>query len=137
MNAGRHIALNEVSLARPGRLTKLPAMNPLVLKTIHLAGALGVFTAIGAIFLGASDQHKKAASMLHGISLVLLLLLGFAMLKKPPMDQQWWMVKVVIWLFLGAAPALAKRKVLPAPALLGICLAGGVIAAYLGLAKPF
>lgn len=137
MDAGRHLALSEVSLARSGRLTKLPAMNPLVLKTIHLAGALGVFTAIGAIFLGASDQHKKAASMLHGISLLLLLLLGFAMLKKPPMDQQWWMVKVVIWLFLGAAPALAKRKVLPAPALLGLCLAGGVFAAYLGLAKPF
>lgn len=137
MDAGRHIVLSEVSLARSGSLTKLPAMNPLVLKTIHLAGALGVFTAIGAIFLGASDQHKKAASMLHGISLVLLLLLGFAMLKKPPMDQQWWMVKMVIWLFLGAAPALAKRKVLPAPALLGLCLAGGVIAAYLGLAKPF
>ena len=112
-------------------------MNPLVLKTLHLAGALGVFTAMGAIIAGASDQHRKVASMLHGISLVLLLLMGFALLKKPPMDQQWWMVKMVIWLFLGAAPALAKRKVLPAPALLGLCLAGGVIAAYLGLAKPF
>jgi len=112
-------------------------MNPLVLKTLHLAGALGVFTAMGAIIAGASDQNRKVASMLHGISLVLLLLMGFALLKKPPMDQQWWMVKMVIWLFLGAAPALAKRKVLPAPALLGLCLAGGAIAAYLGLAKPF
>jgi hypothetical protein len=112
-------------------------MNPLVLKTIHLAGALGVFTAMGAILAGASGQHKKWASMLHGISLLFLLLLGFAMLKKPPMDQQWWMVKVVIWLFLGVAPVLAKRKALPAPALLGLCLAGGVVAAYLGLAKPF
>jgi hypothetical protein len=112
-------------------------MNPLVLKTLHLAGALGVFTAMGAIVAGAGGQHKKAASMLHGISLVLLLLLGFAMLEKPPMDQQWWMVKFAIWLFLGVAPVLAKRKVLPAPALLGLCLAGGAFAAYLGLAKPF
>ncbi len=112
-------------------------MNPLVLKTLHLAGALGVFTAMGAIVAGASGKSAKGASMLHGISLLFLLLLGFAMLKKPPMDQQWWMVKVVIWLFLGVAPVLAKRKLLPAPALLGLCLAGGVLAAYLGLAKPF
>jgi hypothetical protein len=112
-------------------------MNSLVLKTLHLAGALGVFTAMGAILAGSCDKCKKAASMLHGISLLLLLLLGFAMLKKPPMDQQWWMVKVAIWLFLGVAPVLAKRKILPAPAVLGLCLAGGVAAAYLGLAKPF
>jgi hypothetical protein len=112
-------------------------MNPLVLKTLHLAGALGVFTAMGAIVAGASGQHKKAASMLHGISLLLLLLLGFAMLKKPPMDQQWWMVKFAIWLFLGVAPVLAKRKALPAAALLGLSLIGGAFAAYLGLAKPF
>lgn len=110
-------------------------MNPLVLKTLHLAGALGVFTAMGAIVAGG--QHKKAASMLHGISLLLLLLLGFAMLKKPPMDQQWWMVKLVLWLFLGVAPVLAKRRALSAPALLALCLAAGAGAAYLGLAKPF
>ena len=111
-------------------------MNPLVLKTLHLAGALGVFTAMGAILAGASDQNKKAASMLHGISLLLLLLMGFALLKKPPMDQYWWMVKVVIWLFLGVAPVLAKRKVLPAPALLALCLIGGVVAAWLGMSLP-
>jgi hypothetical protein len=111
-------------------------MNPLVLKTIHLAGALGVFTAMGAILAGASGQHKKWASMLHGISLLLLLLLGFAMLKKPPMDQYWWMVKLAIWLFLGVAPVLAKRKVMPAPALLALCLIGGVVAAWLGMSLP-
>lgn len=110
-------------------------MNPLLLKALHLAGALGVFTAMGAIVAGAGG--KKHYSILHGVSLLLLLLMGFAMLKKPPMDQQWWMVKIAIWLFLGAAPALAKRKALPSSALLGLCLIGGVAAAYLGMAKPF
>jgi hypothetical protein len=92
---------------------------------------------MGAIVAGAAGAHKKAASILHGVSLLLLLLLGFAMLKKPPMDQKWWMAKLAIWLFLGVAPVLAKRKALPAPVLLGLCLAGGAFAAYLGLAKPF
>lgn len=105
------------------------------MKTLHLAGALGVFTAMGAIVAGGAG--KKCYSILHGISLLFLLLIGFAMLKKPPMDQYWWMAKIMIWLFLGAAPALAKRKVASSSVLLGLCLFGGVVAAYLGLAKPF
>jgi hypothetical protein len=33
-----------------------------------------------------AGSRQKAASILHGVSLVLILLVGFAMLKKPPMD---------------------------------------------------
>lgn len=112
-------------------------MDPFLLKAVHIAAALGVFAGIGAIVTAADEKNRKLASALHGISLLLILLVGFAMLKKPPMDQHWWQVKLVIWLFLGAAPALAKRKVLPAGALLGICLLAGAGAAYLALAKPF
>ncbi|MCW1915391.1 hypothetical protein OJ996_17535 [Luteolibacter sp. GHJ8] len=112
-------------------------MDPFLLKTLHIVGALGAFAGIGAIIAAADDKHRKLAGALHGISLLVLLLMGFAMLKKPPMDQHWWQVKLVIWLFIGAAPAFAKRKVLPAGALVGICLALGATAAYLALAKPF
>ena len=117
----------------------LPRMTPLLLKTIHLAGALGVFAAMGAIIAGTCEKTKKFALALHGISLVLLLLMGLHMLfsLKLAGTGGWWHAKIVLWLFLGAAPALAKRKVLPAPALLGLCLATGIGAAYLGLAKPF
>lgn len=107
-----------------------------LLRTLHLAGVVGLFAALGAIIL-ANGTNRKGASALHGISLVLILLVGFAMLKKPPMGQYWWMVKLGLWLFVGAAPALAKRKVLPAPVLLGICIAGAAVAAYLGIRKPF
>jgi hypothetical protein len=108
-------------------------MNPLLLKVIHLAGALGVFTAMGAILFSTPDSPRKLASILHGISLLLLLLAGFAILKKPPMELHYWKIKILIWLFLGVAPVLAKRKVLPTPALLVITLAAGVLAAYLGV----
>ena len=112
-------------------------MDQLVLlKVLHLAGVFGFFAAIGAITLG-SGSSKKAASILHGVSLVLILLVGFAILKKPPMDSYWWMVKLGLWLVLGICPALSKRKVMPAPAVLAIAIACGIIAAYLGLAKPF
>ncbi len=110
-------------------------MDPLLLKILHLAGVIGLFTSLGATLLAGSG--KKGASILHGISLVLILLVGFAMLKKPPMHQYWWMVKLGLWLFLGLAPALAKRKVLPSGVVLAMCLAAGVTAAWLGLTKPF
>ncbi|MFC7335936.1 hypothetical protein ACFQY0_02000 [Haloferula chungangensis] len=111
-------------------------MDPFLLKTLHIAGTFGFFAALGAIALG-SGSSKTAASILHGISGLLILLVGFAMLRKPPMDSYWWMVKLGLWLVLGIAPALVKRKVLPAPVVLTIAIVCGVIAAYLGLAKPF
>ena len=110
-------------------------MNPLILKTLHLAGVFALFASLGATLLGGSG--KKGASILHGIALLLILLVGFAMLKKPPMGQSWWMIKLGLWLFLGAAPVLAKRKVLPASVVLVLSLAAAVAAAWLGLAKPF
>ena len=110
-------------------------MDPFILKTLHIAGALGLFTSLGATLLAGSG--KKGASILHGVSLLLILLVGFAMLKKPPMGESWWMIKLGLWLFIGAAPALAKRKVLPGSVVLVLCLAAAATAAWLGLAKPF
>ena len=110
-------------------------MDPLLLKTLHIAGALGLFTSLGATLLGGSG--KKGAAILHGVSLILILMVGFAMLKKPPMGQSWWMIKLGLWLFIGAAPALAKRKVLPSPVVLILCISAAIAAAWLGLTKPF
>jgi hypothetical protein len=110
-------------------------MDPLLLKTLHVAGVIALFTSLGASLMGGSG--KKGASILHGISLILILLVGFAMLKKPPMHQSWWMIKLGLWLFIGLAPALAKRKVLPSFVVLMLCLAAGATAAWLGLARPF
>lgn len=107
-------------------------MDQNVLKVIHLAAAFGVFSAIGAVCLGGS---KKASSILHGISLLLLLLVGFAMLRKPPMELHWWKVKLGLWLVLGALPAIAKH--IPKGVALAIGIVCGVAAAWLGHYQPF
>ncbi len=112
-----------------------PTMNILLLKTLHIAGVFALFTSLGSILLAGSG--KKGASMLHGISLVLVLLLGFAMLGKPPMHHAWWMIKLGLWLFIGVAPTLAKRKVLPSSIVLLLCLLAATYAAYLAIMKPF
>lgn len=112
-----------------------PDMDLTLLKTLHLAGAFTLFASLGATLLGGSG--KKGAAALHGISLLVILLIGFAMLKTPPMHQYWWMVKLGLWLFIGLAPALAKRKVLPAPVVFLLTLLAAIGAAWLGLRKPF
>ncbi len=110
-------------------------MDPFLLKTLHLAGVFALFASLGATTLAGSS--KKATSILHGVSLLVILLVGFAMLKKPPMDQYWWMAKFGIWLFIGLAPALSKKKVLPSMVVFTLTLVAAAAAAYLGLAKPF
>lgn len=116
-------------------LNPLAAMDYLLLKTLHVVGVFALFASLGATMLGASK--KKSAAVLHGISMVFILLVGFAMLKKPPMDQYWWMVKLLMWLFIGLAPALSKNKILPAWMVLSLSLLAASVAAYLGVYKPF
>lgn len=104
-------------------------------KTLHLLGVVALFSSLGSILLASA--RSKAASILHGVSLLLILLIGFAMLGKPPMEKYWWMLKLVLWLFIGGAPALAKRKIMAGPLVLALCIAAAGFAAWLGLAKPF
>ena len=110
-------------------------MDQLLLQTHHIAGVFALFSSLGATLLAGSK--KQSASMLHGISLVLILLIGFAMLKKPPMDQQWWMAKLGLWLFIGVAPVLSKRKILTPWMVFVLCLIAATAATYLGIRKPF
>lgn len=110
-------------------------MDPILLKVLHLASVFAVFAALGAILL-VSDRPKSAI-ILHGISLLALLLVGFALLKKPPMTQSWWMIKLGLWLFLGVAPVIAKRRLLHPMVVFTLVLLAGAAAAWLGLKKPF
>jgi hypothetical protein len=116
------------------------AMNPLLYKVIHLAGVLGLFTSFGAILAssGACETCRKGATIMHGISLLLLLGAGFGMLAKIYQNQfyGWVIAKLVIWVLLGVAPVLAKRKVVPNPVILVSVLLLGIAAAYLGIMKP-
>jgi hypothetical protein len=112
-------------------------MSYFLLKTLHLFGVIALFTSLGVILAECSERCRKRASIIHGVSLLILLLVGFALLRKPPLDQQWWMVKLVLWLFLGVVPVLAKRKLAPPPVLLFGSILAGVLAAWLAIAKPF
>lgn len=114
-------------------------MDPRYFTLIHVIAAFGVVGSLGAICLGASDSHRKLASALHGASLLILLLVGLHMIFSLDLVKSggWWHTKILLWLVLGVAPVLAKRKVLAPAALLGIVLAVAAVATYLGQFKPF
>lgn len=74
----------------------------------------------------------------HGIALFLVLLGGFGMQAKLGLGFPGWMIaKLVIWLVFGAAIVLAKRGVITGK-VAWICMIGlAIVAAYLGIFKPF
>jgi hypothetical protein len=110
-------------------------MSWLYTQALHVLAAFGLFSALGTLLLGRPDAWPKSAAILHGLSWLLLLLVGFALLRKPPMDEYWWMAKLAIWVLLGVAPLLVRRRIAPPLAVLVGCLLLGGFATLLGLAK--
>ncbi len=100
---------------------------------------MGLFSALGSAIAGTCSSCKKSATILHGISLLLILVSGFGMMAKLGYEylQGWVLIKILVWLLLGGLLALANKHTLKPPALMGILLLAGAISALLGVMKPF
>lgn len=105
-------------------------------KLLHLIGLGLIAYAFGGLEQRPEDGQRKRLTMVHGIALLLTLLGGFGMAAKNPTigHTDWWiLVKLGIWLVLGGALVIYKRK----PELIGtfkfVILALMIVAAYLGL----
>lgn len=109
-------------------------MDPDIYKVIHLGGIIILFGALGAGVYTASSKDNKLAGILHGISLVLILVSGFGLVAKIWDNQfTWWVIaKIVIWLLLGGSYTLAKKRLLPENTAFAFILGLGVLAAVLG-----
>lgn len=90
-------------------------------KILHVLGIVLVFMALGAqAFHGANGgtkQTNKVRGMVmatHGVGVVLLLVAGFGMLAKVQSMSAglpgWLHPKLLIWVLIGAAPAILNRK---------------------------
>lgn len=116
---------------------KLVHYTGIFLATSALAGLAFVATVAKSI---ADHPWRKLAVMAHGVGLFLVLLGGFGMLARLGLTAGlpgWATGKLVIWVLLGGALALAKRAPrLALPLWLGTVVAS-VGAAYLALVKPF
>jgi len=109
-------------------------MDYTVYKLIHFAGLFTLLFALGSLF----TKYNKGAVMGHGIALLLVLLGGFGMQAKLGVGFPGWMIaKLVIWFVFGAAIVLAKRGVISGKAAWFAMIGLAIVAAYLGIFKPF
>jgi hypothetical protein len=109
-----------------------------VYKLIHLISIMGLFIALGSAAVTDKSQSRWAAPF-HGIALLLILTAGFGMLARLGVHGAlpgWVIGKLVIWLLLGGALAIARKKLLPAPAFVLLLIALGGVAASMALWKP-
>ncbi len=115
---------------------------------VHIVGIALVVTALGGMALHSlngglrrDNRARALVSSLHGIGLLVVLVGGFGMLARlgfrhGAMFPGWLLVKLGVWVALGAAvavpyrrPALARPMLLVVPVLVGL-------AAYMAIYKP-
>lgn len=115
-------------------------MSPEFYKILHLIGVITLFAGIGGFLTYGSEKAPRAkmVGMLHGIGLVLILISGFGMQAKYGYGFPVWIIlKVLLWVGLGALLAFAKKGTLSPRNAVIIGLALGFIAAYAGLFGKF
>lgn len=91
-------------------------MSPMFYKFLHHVGLLLTFISLGglgALALSGQGQSKARAPFvaLHGAGLIVILVAGFGWLAKLGYGLPVWaVVKIVIWLALGALVVPLRRK---------------------------
>lgn len=76
-------------------------------RLIHILGIITLFMG----FAYGMKQWSKGAAIAHGIGLLLIIVSGMGMVGKN--FAPWVFIKIAIWLALGGALVLVKRKILP------------------------
>ncbi len=116
-------------------------------RLVHIVGLAVTMLAIGALTMHAragaenppaSQGARKAATMAHGLGLVLMLVGGFGGLARLGAGWPTWVIiKMGVWVLLGGLPVLIKRKPAQATAFFWITAALVVIAGASAAFKPF
>ena len=118
-----------------------------IYKAIHVIAILFLFMSLGGVSFYAlnggakeSSNHRKLASITHGVALFFVLLGGFGMMARLRYSfpyPNWVLVKIVIWIALGGVIALAWRKAEHAKKIWWAIPILGALAVYMAIFKPF
>src|SRR5688572_5772926 len=87
-------------------------------KIVHIIGIVTLMSALGGaafLMMAGATTPRRLLAMLHGAGAFLILLGGFGMLARLGIIQggsfpAWLWVKIGIWLILGAALFVARRR---------------------------
>ena len=106
---------------------------------LHLAGLGLMLLSLGGMALLAGERNRMLAAA-HGVGLLLSFVSGFGLLAKLVIPWPWpgWVfVKILLWLVLGAAPAVMRRIQGRTAALFWGLWALFLLTAWLAVHKPF
>lgn len=115
-------------------------------KIVHVTGFVMVFLGLAGILAlrmaSASIPARpyKLFMITHGVGLLMALVAGFGLAARLGMFQNlplWVWIKIGIWLALGGAISLAKRKGNLGMPILLLFIGLTVFAAWLAVTKPF
>lgn len=116
-------------------------------KVLHITGLILVFSGIAGVFFPAlagqplQGKHKRFVFITHGVGLLFMLVSGFGLLARLGIAQNglppWIHAKLLIWVLLGGAIALAKRKAQIGWPLFILFVGIGMTAAIIAIHKPF
>lgn len=115
-------------------------------KVIHLLGLMLLFFGFGGLLMAAyaKVELKKAARIMafacHGLGLLFIFVSGFGLAARLGLVQglpTWVQAKIGIWLLLGVAISLVKRKGYIGWPVAVLLLGLGTTAAFIAVNKPF
>lgn len=116
-------------------------------RILHITALILIFVGLaGVLFIGMAQAElkgsaKKWAFITHGVGLLLALISGFGMAGKLGFLSSglplWVLAKLGIWLVLGGAISIVKRKANLGWPLIVLIVGLGATAATLGITKPF
>ena len=112
-------------------------------KLLHVVGLLLLFSGMGGQLLGSvseRDRAPKGATILHGVGLFAMLVGGFGMMARLGVQWPWpgWLiVKLGVWLAIGALPVVVRRQLLSRTLAWWVAAVLGALAAWLAINKPF
>ncbi len=118
-------------------------MSTSLLIVLHLIGVIMVFIGIGGAMVRAGIDPTSTAcrgrlAASHGIGLLVLIVVGGLLFARLGSGLSGWIVlKIIIWLGLGAIPGILKKKPTLAGVLWWVAIILGALAAFLGVFKPF
>ena len=119
-------------------------MDITVYHWIHAAGLMAVVMGFGFAIAnrastGETASVRKAAAILHGTGLLVLLVSGFGALARLGLNGDlplWVWIKLGVWLVLGGMIAIIKRVSVKMGVLVLLVLLFGMVAAYSAIWKP-
>lgn len=117
-----------------------------VYKIIHLVSIVLLFSGLMGLLtvrmagVELAPNIRKLVFMSHGIGILFVLVSGFGLLARLGLTQNipgWVFGKLTIWVILGGAVALVKRKGHMGWPIFLLLMAIFATAAYLAVVKPF